>query len=129
MPSRGWNSICSFCLTHQSCWDQKPTFQCLKRDVLPYLSWVGPHCLYACLEKALKSGDKWQCVKRSVIGRQCRIGSNVKGVNSVVMDPCHHRRRRLFFYSRLSHFQQCTASRECFYCQVEAGYVVFLPRG
>ncbi|CAI0548751.1 unnamed protein product [Linum tenue] len=43
---------------------------------------VGPHCM---LGEGSLMGDKCS-VKRSVIGRHCRIGSNVKIVNSVVMD-------------------------------------------
>ncbi|KAL6223269.1 hypothetical protein ACLB2K_006657 [Fragaria x ananassa] len=43
---------------------------------------VGPHCM---LGEASIMGDKCS-VKRSVIGRHCRIGSNVKVVNSVVMN-------------------------------------------
>ncbi|KAK8926318.1 hypothetical protein KSP39_PZI018089 [Platanthera zijinensis] len=43
---------------------------------------VGPHCM---LDGGSKLGDKCS-VKRSVIGRHCRIGSNVKIVNSVVMN-------------------------------------------
>ncbi|ONK55435.1 uncharacterized protein A4U43_UnF3340 [Asparagus officinalis] len=43
---------------------------------------VGPHCMLA---ECSTLGDKCS-VKRSVIGRHCRIGSNVKIVNSVVMN-------------------------------------------
>lgn len=43
---------------------------------------VGPQCMLA---EGSKLGDKCS-VKRSVIGRHCRIGSNVKIVNSVVMN-------------------------------------------
>ncbi|KAJ6310181.1 hypothetical protein OIU76_014997 [Salix suchowensis] len=43
---------------------------------------VGPHCM---LWEGSQMGDKCS-VKRSVIGRHCRIGSNVKVVNSVIMD-------------------------------------------
>ncbi|XVF19426.1 hypothetical protein REPUB_Repub11eG0109700 [Reevesia pubescens] len=43
---------------------------------------VGPHCM---LGEGSEMGDKCQ-VKRSVIGRHCRIGSHVKVVNSVVMN-------------------------------------------
>uniref|UniRef100_A0A1D1YKE7 Translation initiation factor eIF2B subunit gamma n=1 Tax=Anthurium amnicola TaxID=1678845 RepID=A0A1D1YKE7_9ARAE len=43
---------------------------------------VGQHCMIA---EGSQMGDKCN-VKRSVIGRHCRIGSNVKIVNSVVMD-------------------------------------------
>ncbi|XWS52647.1 hypothetical protein CRYUN_Cryun11dG0088800 [Craigia yunnanensis] len=43
---------------------------------------VGPHCM---LGEGSEIGDKCQ-VKRSVIGRHCRIGSHVKVVNSVVMN-------------------------------------------
>ncbi|KAL5766210.1 hypothetical protein ACOSP7_016827 [Xanthoceras sorbifolium] len=43
---------------------------------------VGPYCM---LGEGSQMGDKCS-VKRSVIGRHCRIGSNVKIVNSVVMN-------------------------------------------
>ncbi|WOL15870.1 hypothetical protein Cni_G24651 [Canna indica] len=43
---------------------------------------VGPQCMLA---EGSKLGDKCS-VKRSVIGRHCRIGSNVKIANSVVMN-------------------------------------------
>ncbi|KAL9333853.1 hypothetical protein Peur_073992 [Populus x canadensis] len=43
---------------------------------------VGPHCM---LWEGSQMGDKCS-VKRSVIGRHCRIGSNVKVVNSVIMN-------------------------------------------
>lgn len=43
---------------------------------------VGPQCM---LDEGSKLGDKCS-VKRSVIGRHCRIGSNVKIFNSVVMN-------------------------------------------
>ncbi|KAF9675630.1 hypothetical protein SADUNF_Sadunf09G0052100 [Salix dunnii] len=43
---------------------------------------VGPHCM---LWEGSQMGDKCS-VKRSVIGRHCRIGSSVKIVNSVIMD-------------------------------------------
>ncbi|MFQ6625264.1 hypothetical protein Gotur_005116, partial [Gossypium turneri] len=43
---------------------------------------VGPNCR---LGEGSEMGDKCQ-VKRSIIGRHCRIGSHVKVVNSVVMN-------------------------------------------
>ncbi|GFP94248.1 translation initiation factor eif-2b subunit gamma [Phtheirospermum japonicum] len=43
---------------------------------------VGPQCM---LGEGSEMGDKCS-VKKSVIGRHCRIGSNVKIVNSVVMN-------------------------------------------
>ncbi|KAH6814276.1 transferases/nucleotidyltransferase [Perilla frutescens var. frutescens] len=43
---------------------------------------VGPQCM---LDEGSQMGDKCS-VKKSVIGRHCRIGSNVKIVNSVVMN-------------------------------------------
>ncbi|KAK1292000.1 hypothetical protein QJS10_CPB17g01708 [Acorus calamus] len=43
---------------------------------------VGPQCM---LDEGSHLGDKCS-VKRSVIGRHCRIGSNVKIVNSIVMN-------------------------------------------
>ncbi|KQJ97549.1 translation initiation factor eIF-2B subunit gamma [Brachypodium distachyon] len=52
---------------------------------------IGPQCMLA---EGSQLGDKCS-IKRSVIGRHCRIGSNVKIVNSVVMshvvieDGCH----------------------------------------
>ncbi|MQM05929.1 hypothetical protein Taro_038749 [Colocasia esculenta] len=43
---------------------------------------IGQHCM---ISEGSQLGDKCN-VKRSVIGRHCRIGSNVKIVNSVVMN-------------------------------------------
>ncbi|KAL6516386.1 hypothetical protein OROGR_019691 [Orobanche gracilis] len=50
--------------------------------VLGSKSTVGPQCM---LGEGSEMGDKCS-VKKSVIGRHCRIGSNVKIVNSVVMN-------------------------------------------
>ncbi|BBN08773.1 translation initiation factor eIF-2B subunit gamma [Marchantia polymorpha subsp. ruderalis] len=43
---------------------------------------VGPYCLVG---EGSEMGDKCR-IKRSVVGRHCRIGSNVTIVNSVIMD-------------------------------------------
>ncbi|KAL6602723.1 hypothetical protein ACP70R_043084 [Stipagrostis hirtigluma subsp. patula] len=79
-----------------------------------------PHCMLA---EGSQLGDKCS-VKRSVIGRHCRIGSNVKIVNSVVMnhvvieDGCHIQGSVVCNNVQL---QERAILKDC---QVGAGYIV-----
>ncbi|EMS55478.1 Translation initiation factor eIF-2B subunit gamma [Triticum urartu] len=81
---------------------------------------VGPQCMLA---EGSQLGDKCG-VKRSVIGRHCRIGSNVKIVNSVVMnhvvieDGCHIQGSVICNNVQL---QERAVLKDC---QVGAGYTV-----
>ncbi|XP_044430090.1 translation initiation factor eIF-2B subunit gamma isoform X3 [Triticum aestivum] len=81
---------------------------------------VGPQCMLA---EGSQLGDKCG-VKRSVIGRHCRIGSNVKIVNSVVMnhvvieDGCHIQGSVVCNNVQL---QERAVLKDC---QVGAGYTV-----
>ncbi|XP_074583340.1 uncharacterized protein LOC141839491 [Curcuma longa] len=81
---------------------------------------VGPQCMLA---EGSKLGDKCS-VKRSVIGRHCRIGSNVKIVNSVVMnhvtidDGCSIQGSVICSNVQL---QERVVLKDC---QVGAGYIV-----
>ncbi|KAJ8466113.1 hypothetical protein OPV22_028665 [Ensete ventricosum] len=81
---------------------------------------VGPQCMLA---EGSKLGDKCS-VKRSVIGRHCRIGSNVKIVNSIVMnhvtieDGCSIQGSVVCSNVQL---QERVVLKDC---QVGAGYVV-----
>ncbi|PNT56917.1 hypothetical protein POPTR_001G271800v4 [Populus trichocarpa] len=81
---------------------------------------VGPHCM---LWEGSQMGDKCS-VKRSVIGRHCRIGSNVKVVNSVVMnhvtigDGCSIQGSVICSNAQL---QERAVLKDC---QVGAGFVV-----
>ncbi|XP_072961490.1 uncharacterized protein [Typha angustifolia] len=81
---------------------------------------VGPQCMLA---EGSQLGDKCS-VKRSVIGRHCRIGSNVKIVNSVVMnhvtieDGCFVQGSVVCSNVQL---QERAVLKDC---QVGAGYVV-----
>ncbi|KAG5222984.1 hypothetical protein OIU76_020335 [Salix suchowensis] len=81
---------------------------------------VGPHCM---LWEGSQMGDKCS-VKRSVIGRHCRIGSNVKVVNSVVMnhvtigDGCSIHGSVICSNAQL---QERAVLKDC---QVGAGFVV-----
>uniref|UniRef100_A0A0A8XPJ5 Pco144592a n=1 Tax=Arundo donax TaxID=35708 RepID=A0A0A8XPJ5_ARUDO len=75
------------------------------------------------LAEGSQLGDKCS-VKRSVIGRRCRIGSNVKIVNSVIMnhvvieDGCHIQCSVICNNVQL---QERAVLKDC---QVGAGYVV-----
>ncbi|KAH0462449.1 hypothetical protein IEQ34_010024 [Dendrobium chrysotoxum] len=81
---------------------------------------VGPQCM---LDEGSKLGDKCS-VKRSVIGRHCRIGSNVKIFNSVVMnhvtieDGCFIQGSVICNNAQL---QERVVLKDC---QVGAGYVL-----
>ncbi|KAK6164031.1 hypothetical protein DH2020_000895 [Rehmannia glutinosa] len=81
---------------------------------------VGPQCM---LGEGSQMGDKCS-VKKSVIGRHCRIGSNVKIVNSVVMnyvtigDGCSI--QGLIICSNVQ-LQERAVLKDC---QVGAGFVV-----
>ncbi|XP_039127768.1 translation initiation factor eIF-2B subunit gamma [Dioscorea cayenensis subsp. rotundata] len=81
---------------------------------------VGPQCMLA---EGSKLGDKCS-VKRSVIGRHCRIGSNVKIVNTVVMNHVTIEDGCLVQGSIICsnvHLQERCVLKDC---QVGAGYVV-----
>ncbi|KAL6879666.1 hypothetical protein ACP4OV_012325 [Aristida adscensionis] len=89
-------------------------------SVLGSKTTIGPHCMLA---EGSQLGDKCS-VKRSVIGRHCRIGSNVKIVSSVVMnhvvidDGCHIQGSVVCNNVQL---QERAVLKDC---QVGAGYVV-----
>ncbi|XP_062228883.1 uncharacterized protein LOC133926797 [Phragmites australis] len=89
-------------------------------SVLGSKTTIGPHCMLA---EGSQLGDKCS-VKRSVIGRHCRIGSNVKIVNSVVMnhvvieDGCHIQGSVVCNNVQL---QERAVLKDC---QVGAGYTV-----
>ncbi|XP_066386686.1 uncharacterized protein [Miscanthus floridulus] len=89
-------------------------------SVLGSKTTIGPHCILA---EGSQLGDKCS-VKRSVIGRHCRIGSNVKIVNSVVMnhvvmeDGCHIQGSVVCNNVQL---QERAVLKDC---QVGAGYIV-----
>ncbi|KAK3133019.1 hypothetical protein QOZ80_6AG0530950 [Eleusine coracana subsp. coracana] len=89
-------------------------------SVLGSKTTIGPHCILA---EGSQLGDKCS-VKRSVIGRHCRIGSNVKIVNSVVMnhvvieDGCHIQGSVVCNNIQL---QERAVLKDC---QVGAGYIV-----
>ncbi|XP_008808583.1 translation initiation factor eIF-2B subunit gamma [Phoenix dactylifera] len=81
---------------------------------------VGPQCMLA---EGSQLGDKCS-VKRSIIGRHCRIGSNVKIVNSVVMNHVTIEDGCLVQGSVICsnvHLQERVVLKDC---QVGAGYVV-----
>ncbi|KAG1327740.1 translation initiation factor eIF-2B subunit gamma [Cocos nucifera] len=81
---------------------------------------VGPQCMLA---EGSQMGDKCS-VKRSIIGRHCRIGSNVKIVNSVVMNHVTIEDGCLVQGSVICsnvHLQERVVLKDC---QVGAGYVV-----
>uniref|UniRef100_M8CTP6 Translation initiation factor eIF2B subunit gamma n=1 Tax=Aegilops tauschii TaxID=37682 RepID=M8CTP6_AEGTA len=103
--------------------EQKEAYRSIRLEVLPYLvksQLVGPQCMLA---EGSQLGDKCG-VKRSVIGRHCRIGSNVKIVNSVVMnhvvieDGCHIQGSVVCNNVQL---QERAVLKDC---QVGAGYTV-----
>ncbi|KAJ6844267.1 translation initiation factor eIF-2B subunit gamma isoform X2 [Iris pallida] len=81
---------------------------------------VGPQCMLA---EGSKLGDKCS-VKRSVIGRHCRIGSNVKIVNSVVMNHVTIEDGSLVQGSIVCSNVQLQERVVLKDCQVGAGYVV-----
>uniref|UniRef100_A0A0E0PXF2 Translation initiation factor eIF2B subunit gamma n=1 Tax=Oryza rufipogon TaxID=4529 RepID=A0A0E0PXF2_ORYRU len=89
-------------------------------SVLGSKTTIGPQCMLA---EGSQLGDKCS-VKRSVIGRHCRIGSNVKIVNSVVMnhvvieDGCHIQGSVICNNVQL---QERAVLKDC---QVGAGYIV-----
>ncbi|KAG0471709.1 hypothetical protein HPP92_016255 [Vanilla planifolia] len=83
-------------------------------------STVGPQCM---LDEGSKLGDKCS-VKRSVIGRHCRIGSNVKIVNSVVMNHVTIEDGCLIQGSVICNNVQLQERVVLKDCQVGAGYVV-----
>lgn len=81
---------------------------------------VGPHCM---LGEGSQLGDKCS-VKRSVVGRHCRIGSNVKIMNSVLMNYVTVEDGSVIqgcIISSNVHLQERANLRDC---QVGAGYVV-----
>ncbi|WVZ80325.1 hypothetical protein U9M48_027811 [Paspalum notatum var. saurae] len=89
-------------------------------SVLGSKTTIGPHCILA---EGSQLGDKCS-VKRSVIGRHCRIGSSVKIVNSVVMnhvvieDGCHIQGSVVCNNVQL---QERAVLKDC---QIGAGYIV-----
>ncbi|OAY80535.1 Translation initiation factor eIF-2B subunit gamma [Ananas comosus] len=81
---------------------------------------VGPQCMVA---EGSQLGDKCS-VKRSVIGRHCRISSNVKIVNSVVMDHVTIEDGCFIQGSVICSNVQLQERAVLKDCQVGAGYVV-----
>lgn len=87
---------------------------------LGWKSTVGPHCM---LGEGSTLGEKCS-IKKSVVGRHCRIGSNVKIINSVVMnyvtveDGCTIQNSIICSNANLQ--ERCTLKD----CQVGPGYMV-----
>ncbi|KAB2015270.1 hypothetical protein ES319_D08G013300v1 [Gossypium barbadense] len=81
---------------------------------------VGPNCR---LGEGSEMGDKCQ-VKRSIIGRHCRIGSHVKVVNSVVMNHVTIGDGCIIQGSVICSNVQLQERVELKDCQVGAGFVV-----
>ncbi|KAJ3692263.1 hypothetical protein LUZ60_012613 [Juncus effusus] len=88
--------------------------------VLGLKTTVGPQCMLA---EGSQLGDKCS-VKRSVIGRHCRIGSNVKIVNSVVMNHVTIEDNCFIQGTVLSSNVQIQERASLKDCQVGAGYVI-----